>query len=420
MTIFVADNVELHSDDSIDRITGCRMGCPYSCHGKDYRYTAAKAVDLCLTLIVVCCAEFLGGLAVDSIRRSVVCFGGENQSLHPTAWAFIVSVCLVPASVFLLLVVFWITIALFHQIRRPIRYVMQRSLLSLMVLWYVTSVPVIKTTLSTVLCVDAYNVLDATPEKDGENSDVTKGEMVSYWAVDTSLKCFEEDHRRLVVLIISFVSLVYGGLLIAFIAVLGSSGEQLKDTDSWIYQTMGFLYRSYGHGRRRYWEVAIVARKAGVAFLVFCSHRFDSSLPIVGAAVFLTLVVSVQIVALPYRDSFDELNKIDIFSLFVSLLTTLLAAMMRSESLAIDAGRLAISILCVIVNITTLIVFISFLFGYFIAYVRLSLRENGTTVDSNASRLHILKIWLFSNIQSLAVFLGVSKSDDNSSICSGI
>ena len=421
LTVFVADNVELRSDDSADRITGCRMGSSYTCHGRDIRSASAKADRMFPPFIVVCCTEFFGGFAVDSTRRSVVCLGGHDQSLHPTAWAFVVSVCLVPACVALVFIVFWITVAPFHQIRRPVRYVMQRSLLSLMALWHITSVPVIKTTLSTVLCVDAYNVLHATPEKDDETTiDGTKGEMVSYWAVDTSLKCFEEDHRRLVVLIISFVSLVYGGLLIAFVAILGFSEDRLNDTDSWIYQSVGFLYRSYGHGRRRYWELAIVARKAGIAFLVFCSHRFDSVLPIFGAAVFLTLAVSVQIVAMPYRQSFDDLNKIDTFSLFVSLLTTLLAAMMKSESPTIDAGRSAISFLFVFLNITALAVLLSFLFRYSVAYVRLSLRESGTRVDSDATALHVLGIWLSCMTRNLAVLLGFSKHDDKSSICSGM
>ena len=420
MAFFVADNAELRSDDSINHILGRWLGRPHTRHGKDSRSTSAKAVDMCPAFIAVCCAEFFGGLAAESIRRSVVCLDSEGQSLHPTVWASITSICLVPASVFLLFGVFWITVALFHRVRRPIRYVMQRSLLSLMALWYVTSVPVVKTTLSTVLCVNAYNNLVTTGQKDDEIIDATEGAMISYWAVDTSLNCFEEDHLMLVILILSFVGFVYGGLLIVFIVILRSFKEQLNDTDSWIYLTMGFLYRSYRHGRRRYWEVAIVARKAGIAFLVFCSHRFDSVLPITGAAIFLTLAICGQMVVMPYRQSFDELNRIDIVSLFVSLLTTLLAIMLKSENLTIDAGRSAISILCVLLNITTLIVLVSLLFGYFVAYVKLFLKKSGMLLDSDAKTSHVLRIWLLSKIRSAAEFMGFSKFDDNSSICSGI
>ena len=329
-------------------------------------------------------AEFFGGLAIDSIQHSAICLGSEDTRLHPTVWASIMSVCIVPAFVFLLLALFWIAAAVRCGVDKPFRYLAKRSLLSIMVLWYITSVPVIKTALSTVLCVEARSILDATDE----------GEEMSYWAVDTNLKCFEGDHQMLATLILSFIGLVYGGLLIAFIIVLGSSEEQLNDTDGWIYQTMGFLYRSYRHGRRRYWEVVIVARKAGIAFLVFCAHRFDVPLPVIGAAVFFSLAIGVQIVASPYRKRFDALNKLDTFSLFVSLLTTLLASMLKSDSFLNDWTRMTISLLCGLINVITFVVLSSFLFVFAVQYLKIVLTDKGTLSDSEVGNLRVLKTWL--------------------------
>ena len=344
------------------------------------------------------CSEFLGSLAIESIRRSVVCLSGESQSLHATAWASIVSVCIVPASVFLLLALLWTTNVVCRFIERPVHYLAKRALLSIMVLWYITSVAVIKTTLGTVLCVSAHNVLDAT---DGEKE-------MSYWAVDTSLKCFEGDHQTLAVLILSFVGIVYGGLLIAFVAILGSAEERLNDADHWIYQTMGFLYRSYRHGWRRYWEVAIVARKAGVAFLVFCAHRFDSVLPIIGSAVFLTLALGVQMVAMPYRQRSDVLNKIELSSLFASLLTLLLATMLKSGDSAEGRSGWTLSALCGLLNIGTLIVFLSFLMHYFVDHLRVVMRERGTRVNvEGVGDLRVLKIWAWHEAQRLACLSGL-------------
>ena len=278
-------------------------------------------------------------------------------------------------------------------------------LLTIMVLWYITSVPVIKTALSTVLCVNAHNVLDAT---DGEKE-------ISYWAVDTSLKCFEGDHLMLAILILSFVGIVYGGLLIAFIAILGSSEERLNDTDGWIYQSMGFLYRSYRHGKRRYWEVVIVARKAGIAFLVFCAHRFDNPLPVIGAALFFSLAIGVQIVASPYRKRFDALNRIDAFSLFVSLLTTLLASMLKSDSFVNDWARLTISLLCGLINVITFVVLGSFLLVYAAEYLKVVLRDKGTLSDSDAGTLRVYRIWLRSDLKRVIGFLGFLKCDKHPS-----
>ena len=301
---------------------------------------------------------------------------------------------------------------------------MQKSLLSLTVLWYITSVPVIKTTLSTVLCVNAHTIPKATTENGDAISDwidtAKESEETSCWAVDTSLKCFEGDHLTLVILILSFVTLVYGGLLLIFVFLLAYSEEQLNDTDCWIYKTMGFLYRSYRHGGRRYWEVAIVVRKAVIAFLAFCAQRFDSVLPITGAAVFLTLTMGAQIVVMPYRQNFDALNWSDIFSLFISLLTTLFATMLKNQSLTVDGGRLAISVLCVLINITAFTVFVCYLFKYFVDYIKLSLRDSVTVLDSDTRTLHVLKIWLLSTLQKVTCFMGRSKFDDDSSISSGI
>ena len=344
------------------------------------------------------CLEFLGSLAIESIRRSVICLSGENQSLHATAWASIVGICIVPASVFLLLTLLWTTSVVCRYTERPFRHLAKRSLLSIMVLWYITSVAVIKTTLGTVLCVSAHNVLDAKGE----------AKETSYWAVDTSLKCFEGDHLMLAILILSFVGLVYGGLLIAFVIVLSSSEEHLNDTDDWIYQSMGFLYRSYRHGRCRYWEVAIVARKAGIAFLVFCAHRFDSSLPIVGAAVFLTLAMGVQMVAMPYRQSFDVLNKIDLSSLFVSLLTTLLATMLKSGDSSDGWSGWTLSALCGLLNTVTLVVFLSFLVHYFADHLKVVIRQWGPRVNvDGVGDLWVLKIWASHEARRLARLSGL-------------
>ena len=158
----------------------------------------------------MCSVEFFGGLAAESVRSSVVCLSKANQFLHPTIWGTIVSVSVVPVAAFLLLVVFWTGVALFYQIERRLRYIAQRCVLSLMALWYITSVPVIKTTLSVFICVGVYNVLDGTQNdekiidttKEEEISywavDTTKEEEISYWAVDTKLKCFEGQHLILV------------------------------------------------------------------------------------------------------------------------------------------------------------------------------------------------------------------------------
>ena len=413
-----ADNVELHSSVCVACISRRWMGLSCSHPGRDSR---SSAVDVKQQhhIIVVCCAEFFGGLAAESIRRSVVCLSRANQFLHPTVWGTMVSISIVPVSAFLLLVAFWVAVALLHRVQQPLRYIAQRLVLSVMALWYITSVPVIKATLSAVLCVRAYNVLDGIPNDDG-TIDTTREEEMSYWAVDTSLKCFEGDHLILAIWILLSVSIVYGGLLIVFISILASAKGLLDHPDSWVYRTTGFLYRGYGSGWRRYWEVTTVLRKAIVAFLVFCAHRFDSLIFVTCAAIFIIVAIGAQIVVMPYREKFCDLNRIDLFALFVLCFTILIANMLESEGVTKEWRRLALSIICVVLNTFAFLVLLSFLFSYCVQCIRLSTSECGTYIDADAGTRKILTIWLNCQIQSLAQFMGFGRFHDQSSLSSDV
>ena len=251
-----------------------------------------------------------------------------------------------------------------------------------MVLWYLTSVPVMKIALSTVLCVKVYD------------TEESKEAVIRYWAVDTSLECFEQDHLVLVSSIWPFVGIVYGGLLFFFVLALGSSQDQLTCTKSWVYQTTGFLYRSYKLGKRSYWEVAIVIRKIAIAFLVFCAQRFDSQLPVVAAGAFITFASQAQIVVKPYRKSFSALNEIEAGSLFVSLLTTLVTVAMRNKTLTSKWTRSMLSAFCGSVNIIALLLFLCVLMGYWVEYLKLRMYDEGALIGPSAGTLRVLTVWI--------------------------
>ena len=355
--------------------------------------------------------EFLGGVAAESVRRSVVCLSTEDSFLHPTASAFIVVVCIIPCIAFLLLALFWTTVALVCCVERPVRYLTKRLLLSVMVLWYISSVAVIKTALSMGLCVSVFDIVSPA-----------KGiEKVSYWVVDTGLQCFRGDHLTLVVLILAFVVLVYVGLLVFFVWALGSSKESLTDTTSWVYETTGFLYRSYRLGSCQYWEVVVLIRKATIAFLVFCAHRFNSHLPIAGLAAFISMALGMQIVVMPYRQRFNDLNSTDSASLFVSLLTTLAASALRSEGFEDEVwGRTAITVACVVLNALAFVVLSYSLLAHFVDYLKLRLSEEGRQIDLGAGVVHVIKVWLSGELQQLLCFVGLDKPDDASSLSDGI
>ena len=335
-----------------------------------------------LLLTAVVLPEFLSGLASDGIRRSVVCLSSDQLSLQPTALALVVNTCIVPCAVLFFWIVLWATKSAKGGNERAVRYLEKRCVLSLMVIWYITLVPVLKTALSVFLCVDVH---------DSTNLEETEATH-KYWAVDTALRCYEGDHSKLLyIVVVGFVFPVYGGLLLLFVAFVGVPARHLTYKRSWGYQTTGFLYRSYKLDRRRYWEVAIVVRKAGVAFLVFCSRLFDSVLPITGVAHLITLAIVAQILVAPYREEFRILNGFELASLFVSLLTTLAASMLKEENYPEDYTRELLTVACLLLNLATFFVFVFYLLKFAAEYLRHRLLERGEDIALDAGMFRVLR-----------------------------
>ena len=239
---------------------------------------------------------------------------------------------------------------------------------------------------------------------------MTKEEEINYWAVDTSLKCFEGQHSLLVIWILLFVGVVYGGLLIVFICILASAEKPLGRLDTWVYRTTGFLYRSYGSERRCYWEVAIVMRKAIIAFLVFCANRFDTLVFITCLATFILLAMGLQIVVMPYREDFGALNRIDLSALFVSVLTIMMAIILESEGFMAEWLRLTLSLACLGLNISAFLLLFRFLVIDWAECIKLSLDEGTASIDADAGTLKILMIWLNCKLQSLTDFMRCGRS----------
>ena len=347
-------------------------------------------------------AELLGGLASDGIRRSVVCLTSKHLSLHPTALALVVSVCVVPCAVLLCWIVFWAAKSSRSGRDRLQRYLSKRCLLSAMVIWYVTLVPVLKTALSIFLCVHVHDSADF--------AEVNVTHM--YWAVDTGMKCYEGDHWKLVYgVVVAFVCPVYGGLLALFVVYLNSPPQHLTYERGWAYQTTGFLYRSYRMDRRRYWEVAIVSRKATIAFLVFCAHLFDNPLPITGVAYIIMLAILAQIMAMPYREDFKDLNRMELASLFVSLATTLAASMLKDESYPENFTRELLTVACALLNTIAFCVFVFYILKFAAEFLKHRMRARGEHVASDAGMFYVLAHWISYEVNRLIVKMCPTSED---------
>ena len=322
--------------------------------------------------------------------------------MHPTALAFVINLCVIPAAVFLVWAVFWAVKLAKHGSERPPRYLEKRCALSLMVIWYITLVPVLKTALSVFLCVDVHD----------EDYLAWIDETHKYWVVDTALKCYEGDHSKLLYsLVVSFVCPLYGGLLFLFVLFLKNPIPHLSYKRGWAFQTMGFLYRSYRLDTRRFWEVAIVVRKAGIAFLVFCAHLFDSTLPITGVANLITVAIVAQILAAPYRRRFRDLNRFELASLFVSQVTTHAASMLKDEHYPENYTRELLTAACVLLNLITFFVFVFYLLKFAAEYLRQRLEARGVNLAPGSGVFGVLKKWISYEIEHLIAKLRLTPED---------
>ena len=336
--------------------------------------------------------ELLGGLASDGIRRSVVCLSSKDLSLQPTALALVVNVCIVPCTVFLCWIVFWAAKSARQESDGLPRYLSKRCLLTAMVIWYITLVPVLKTALSVFLCVDVH-----------DSADFTKVDVMRvYWAVDTGMQCYEDDHRKLIYgVVVAFVCPVYGGLLALFIYYLKSPFQHLIYKRGWAYQTTGFLYRSYRMDLRVYWELVIVARKVTISFLVFCAHLFDSGVPITGVAYIIMLAILAQILAMPYREDFKDLNGMELASLFVSVATTLAASMLKDESYPENVTRVLLTVACALLNVILFLVFVFYILKFAAKFLRHEMSEQDERFASDVSMFCVLMHWIGYKVKHL-------------------
>ena len=153
--------------------------------------------------------------------------------------------------------------------------------------------------------------------------------------------------------------------------------------------------------RRRYWEVAIVARKAIIAFLVFCAHLFDSGVPITGVAYIIMLAILAHIMAMPFREDFKDLNRMELASLFVSVATSLAAVMLEDERYPEDFTRVLLTVACALLNVITFCVFVFYFLKFAAEYLKHKLSERGEHVAPNAGMFCVLTHWIGYEVKHL-------------------
>ena len=264
---------------------------------------------LCFLLSLFTSADFISGAAMDGMTLSADClFASENQP--PRSILRTTILLIVPAAALVFYVVFWAVQT--YRSNQSIAYFVRTLMLSTLAVVYLTYISITKTAVDTLHCIRVHDSID-----------VDEDHVSSYWALDTSLKCYEGSHKILastagwpVVILFTF------GIPLALAYALLKTENRCpdQDGDALFAEASGFLYRAYKE-RFVWWESVIMFRKAALTIIVAFSYPLGTNLQGVNAVCLLTLATYLHVHCRPFREEHDYLNGYETASLFVSVLT---------------------------------------------------------------------------------------------------
>lgn len=193
-------------------------------------------------------------------------------------------------------------------------------------------------------------------EGDRNSEDILKGFAISessYWMEDTNIRCYSTEHFAL--LLAGGIPLILAvfGMPIWLLFVLINHSDKLGEAE--FMGVYGFLYKSY-RGEHRYWEVAIMVRKALLFVIVAFSHSLGPNLQLVLAMGVLFVSLGAHLVANPFVQDGPNLNRMEGIALSCSIFV-FFAGLVFSDPKTSDAGR----VINTTVLISSLIITIAYL-----------------------------------------------------------
>ena len=296
--------------------------------------------------------EFISGITSESVTRSVDCLVPSGSSVERSIASVLIDVGQ-PLAAILVFAVIWLVIQIHHK--ETSIYLLKKVILSALVVFYISYISLSKTLVNILNCIEVH-----------DSTLVEFDTVTDYWAMDTGIVCYEGSHALLVGLLgwPFLIFFTFGFPLAVAYLIVKNISEDFKE--GWIYETSGFLYRSY---RKRYvfWESVIMLRKAVLAVVVVFSYPLGANLQQVLSVLVLVLALYSQMICRPYRPEFDRLNEMESVSILISLLTFVSSIFYDDERVSYSA-RVLVTIVIAFCNIalfmSLLIVFFIFLSKY--------------------------------------------------------
>ncbi|GMH36924.1 hypothetical protein BSKO_04797 [Bryopsis sp. KO-2023] len=297
--------------------------------------------------------DILAGFSNGASLVALDCVLEHDSSIPMSIRALIIRIAFPMILLLIMVALFFLYwLYLYRKRGEPIAYFQSRTIISFLVVLFFAYEFVTQELMRTLNCVE----VDAA---DGDESGFPYSQYAiaqgRYWGEDTSLKCFEGSHARLVGILGApgLVVFSFGIPLFLFIFLLWNK-ENDKLNDQAFLNTYGFFFQNYKE-KFVYWEVATMMRKALVGGIVVFAYPLGANLQGVLALGVLIVSLVLHLVALPYK--YKMLNMLEGTSLVVSIFM-FYSGIVFNDSNTSEAARIFLSSLLVVLNFGLVVLFV--------------------------------------------------------------
>eukprot|EP00210_Caulerpa_lentillifera_P008825 g8421.t1 len=327
-------------------------------------------------------ADYGGSLTSGVFSQHLDCLLSSSSSSTRAALRILFNF-LIPLVIIGILVLFWTVLS--YRKEKNMSYLWKRAMLSAITVVYVSYLGLTLSAVRVFYCVDV---------KDSDNP--FEDSQSSYWAVDTSIRCFRGRHLTLIgisVLILSIVSACFP-LISAIILLFNKTSNGTHNP--WVSEAMGFLFRAF-KDRFLFWESLVMLRKACLSLVVVFGYPLGAQVQSLLAIYIVAFALYIHLRCRPFRKEFNSLNYYEETSLIASCFTFIAGQFFEAETCS-DTTRAIIAATILSVNISVFLILLSAFFQSILETLRTSLESQGFQVDEDTTRWMVLKIYSASKL----------------------
>eukprot|EP00210_Caulerpa_lentillifera_P004033 g3848.t1 len=279
--------------------------------------------------------NLLGAATSDSVSYSIDCLISSASNATKAIWRLLFSL-FVPNIVVLLLALHW-AYRCYTKYGRDKLYFSKRLLLTIVTVVYITYFDLTQVAIRVFSCVGVH-----------VNMNPFSNAITRYWIEDTSIKCYENTH--IILMCIALVVLILVSICFPILCSISLShkSDEIEDTTSWTYETLGFLGGPFKKAYV-YWECITMIKKALLSIIIVFSYSLGNQIQGLLILIVLVLFLYFHTLCRPYAEEYHTLNYYESGSLLVSCVTYTLVQFFNVERCS-EVIRGIVSLLLIAIN----------------------------------------------------------------------